>query len=75
MENSEIEKIINFLNSIDDKDKELTFNELIEKIYNSKLESAFQISKQSIENEIIKNKQFIESLKLKVINQNTVNND
>ena len=69
MENSEIEKIINFLNSLNDQDKELTFNELIEKIYNAKLESALQISKQSIEQEINKNKQFIETLKLNVLNR------
>ena len=69
MENSEIEKIINFLDSLNDQDKELTFNELIEKIYNAKLESALQISKQSIEQEINKNKQFIETLKLNVLNR------
>ena len=69
MDNSEIEKIINFLDSLNDQDKELTFNELIEKIYNAKLESALQISKQSIEQEINKNKQFIETLKLNVLNR------
>ena len=73
MENIEIEKIINFLNSLDVQDKELTLNELIENIYKNKLEGALKISEQSIEHEIEKNKQFLESLIVSLLNRYSTN--